>query len=107
MYEDQVFFTKVLVGTPAYVSAKCWARYRQRADSSSAIAERSTSYADGRLPFLLWAARYLDRVPEADPAVGIAVRHEIFALRHPRLCHQVARLRRLRRLPVRSDGLSR
>ena len=107
MYEDQVFFTKVLVGTPAYVSAKCWARYRQRADSSSAIAERSASYADGRLPFLLWAARYLDRVPDADSAVGIAVRHEIFALRHPRLCHQVARLRRLRRLPGRSDGLSR
>jgi glycosyltransferase involved in cell wall biosynthesis len=107
MYEDQVFFTKVLVSTPAYVSAKCWARYRQRADSSSAIAERSVPYADGRLLFLLWAARYLESLPDADSAVGSAVRDEIFALRHPRLCHQRARLQRLRHLSYRSDGLRR
>jgi glycosyltransferase involved in cell wall biosynthesis len=107
MYEDQAFFLKVLIDTPAYVSAQCWARYRQHADSCCAVFEARMSYADGRLPFLFWAAQYLNGVPDADPAVGITVRNEIFTLRHPWLDHQLARLRRLRHLPPRLDGLGR
>jgi glycosyltransferase involved in cell wall biosynthesis len=103
MYEDQVFFTKVLVDTPAYVSSKCWARYRQHAGSSSAISESSVPYADGRLPFLLWVTQYLDTLADADPAVGAAARQEIFALSHPWLHHQVTRLRRIRTRPSRSN----
>ncbi|HEY5986202.1 MAG TPA: glycosyltransferase family A protein [Streptosporangiaceae bacterium] len=102
MYEDQAFFTKVLLNTPAYVSAKCWTRYRQHAGSCSAVWERSVSYSNGRLPFLLWAARYLENQPDADPTVGAAARQEIFALRHPRLHQQFLRLRRLRGLPCRT-----
>jgi glycosyltransferase involved in cell wall biosynthesis len=101
MYEDQVFFIKVLLDTPAYVSAKCWARYRQHAGSCSAIWEDSVPYAAGRLPFLRWVARYLETLPGADPRVGAAVRQEIFALRHPWLRHQFERLGSVRGLPSR------
>jgi glycosyltransferase involved in cell wall biosynthesis len=106
MFEDQVFFTKVLADTPAYVSAKCWAKYRQHADSCGAVWERTVPYAAGRLPFLHWAARYLQTRPDADPAIGAAVRQEIYALRHPWLNRQFARLRHLRGLPFRSDVLT-
>jgi glycosyltransferase involved in cell wall biosynthesis len=104
MYEDQVFFTKVLVDTPAYVSTKCWARYRQHAGSSSAISEGSVPYADGRLPFLLWVTQYLQTLADADPAVSAAARQEIFALCHPRLHHQFTRLRRFYARPSRSNA---
>lgn len=107
MYEDQAFFTKVLIDTRAYVSGKCWARYRQHADSCSAVWEESVSYAAGRLPFLRWAARYLQTRPSADPGIGAAVRQEIFALRHPWLHQQSARLRGVvDGLPSRSDACS-
>jgi len=106
MYEDQAFFIKVLLNTPAYVSAKCWARYRQHAESCSAIWEDSVSYAAGRLPFLRWVARYLETLPDADPRVGTALRQEIFALRHPWLHRQFARLGTSRGLPHQLEARS-
>ncbi|WP_051531646.1 glycosyltransferase family 2 protein [Sphingomonas sp. URHD0057] len=36
MFEDQVFFAKILALHPVYVSGQTWAKYRQHADSSSA-----------------------------------------------------------------------
>jgi glycosyltransferase involved in cell wall biosynthesis len=106
MYEDQAFFTKVLVDTPAYVSGKCWSRYRQHANSCSAIWEKNVPYAEGRLPFLLWAARYLQALPGAGP-IRAAAKQEIFALRHPWLHRQSGRVQRLQASLWRHGPLSR
>jgi glycosyltransferase involved in cell wall biosynthesis len=38
MFEDQVFFAKVLRRFPVYVSSACWAKYRQHDRSCSALA---------------------------------------------------------------------
>ena len=39
MFEDQVFFAKLLALCPTYVSDRIWAKYRQHADSASARAD--------------------------------------------------------------------
>ena len=37
MFEDQVFFAKLLLRFPVFVSDRCWAKYRQHDRSSSAM----------------------------------------------------------------------
>lgn len=39
MFEDQLFFAKLLLLYPAYVSGRCWAKYRQHPSSASARAD--------------------------------------------------------------------
>jgi glycosyltransferase involved in cell wall biosynthesis len=55
MFEDQLFFAKVLLQHPVFVSDRCWARYRQHPGSGSAA-----SAAAGR--DLAAQTRYLRRL---------------------------------------------
>jgi glycosyltransferase involved in cell wall biosynthesis len=55
MFEDQLFFAKVLLQFPVFVSDRCWAKYRQHRTSSSA-----TSAAAGA--DLAAQIRYLGRL---------------------------------------------
>ena len=38
MFEDQIFFAKLLLAYPAYVSSQCWAKYRQHDAAASSQA---------------------------------------------------------------------
>lgn len=58
MYEDQAFFSKVLLNTPVFVSDQCWAKYRQHSASCSSQAE-TQQYYQWRLPFISWLENYL------------------------------------------------
>ena len=56
MFEDQVFFAKVLLNSPVYVSSSVWAKYRQHPESASAASKTAGA---ARLRFLRWVAQYL------------------------------------------------
>lgn len=114
MYEDQVLFAKVELGWPVFVADACWARYRQRPDSATAVSLRGQDYHAARLPFLAWMEGYL-RAQGLDERSEVwrVLREELWPCRHPRLHRlrtlprRVSRsLRRLRRL-VRTGRWSR
>jgi glycosyltransferase involved in cell wall biosynthesis len=61
MFEDQVFFAKVLLRFPVFVSDRSWARYRQHAGSSSAVSAAAGADEEERERFLRWLRRYVGR----------------------------------------------
>jgi glycosyltransferase involved in cell wall biosynthesis len=84
MYEDQVFFIKVELAAPVYVSDASWARYRQHAESTSAQAQSQT-YAVTRLPFLEWCEEYLQAHGITDPGIWRVLKRELWFCRHPKV----------------------
>jgi GT2 family glycosyltransferase/SAM-dependent methyltransferase len=56
-YEDQVFFAKVSLVTPVYVSSRCLSRYRQHPESNAT--RNSTKYREARAAFLEWLDQHL------------------------------------------------
>jgi glycosyltransferase involved in cell wall biosynthesis len=66
MFEDQVFFSKVLLNAPVFVSDRIWAMYRQHPSSASALSTASGTDEAARLRFLRWAARYLAQRGDID-----------------------------------------
>jgi hypothetical protein len=83
MYEDQIFFAKLCLRLPVYVSSGCWARYRQHPASNCAIAERSGQEAALRLTFLNWLAAYLVRHEVAERSIWRVLSSELRHARHP------------------------
>lgn len=61
MFEDQVFFAKVLLRFPVFVSDRSWARYRQHAGSTSAAAAAQRAEWAEHIRFLRWLLRYVAR----------------------------------------------
>jgi glycosyltransferase involved in cell wall biosynthesis len=59
VYEDQAFFSKVLLRAPAFVSGETWDRYRQHPDSAYALAKASGTREIARRYYLTWFRRYL------------------------------------------------
>lgn len=59
MFEDQVFFMKLALDAPVFVSSRCWARYRQRQDSHSARMESTGEVRAARARLLEWLESYL------------------------------------------------
>jgi glycosyltransferase involved in cell wall biosynthesis len=57
MFEDQIFFAKLLLAYPTYVSGKCWAKYRQHGTAASAQAAGNVRRA--HLRYLRALRRYL------------------------------------------------
>jgi glycosyltransferase involved in cell wall biosynthesis len=57
MFEDQVFFAKIMLENPVYVSTKTWAKYRQHPNSTSARISGSAVHLS-RLAFLRWLRSY-------------------------------------------------
>jgi glycosyltransferase involved in cell wall biosynthesis len=84
LYEDQVFFAKVEMHTAVYVAGSCYLKYRQHADSCSAVSADAGSYLSQRLPFLEWMSGYLDSlgIPGETP-VRRALHREFWPYRHP------------------------
>jgi glycosyltransferase involved in cell wall biosynthesis len=59
MFEDQVFFAKMLLRFPTFVSSRCWAKYRQHDLSSSALSAAALADETEQLRYLQWLGRYL------------------------------------------------
>jgi glycosyltransferase involved in cell wall biosynthesis len=92
MYEDQAFFLKLCLEFPGYVAAECWAWYRQRSDSCSALSVASGRADAERLALLDWFACYL-RSNQCDAeSVVVALRRARRAVRWPRAAPWIGRL---------------
>jgi SAM-dependent methyltransferase len=88
MFEDQVFFAKVCLREPVFVASECWDRYRQRADSTCAVAHATAQYHSGRpnpaqLTFLNWLKQYLAEQGLRETELWKAVRQAFWPYRHP------------------------
>lgn len=59
MFEDQTFFAKALLHSPAYVSDRTWAKYRQHPDSCSAVSDAAGGDPAARRRFLVWCGVYV------------------------------------------------
>jgi len=95
LYEDQVFFAKVSLSQPVFVSSECSTRYRQHPNSNCSITQETAQHATGRLAFLRWLADYLSKHGVNNGALRKALRREIWPYRHPNLdrIYQLARSR--------------
>ncbi len=60
VYEDQGFFSKMLLRAPAYASSETWDRYRQHPESCYAVSKASGGREVARHYFLRWFRGYLE-----------------------------------------------
>jgi hypothetical protein len=80
--EDQVFFAKVCLKAPVFVSSECWYRYRRHPDSCSSIALQGGQNYSARLTFLNWLEEYLKKNQVDDREVWAALRKRLWPYRH-------------------------
>jgi glycosyltransferase involved in cell wall biosynthesis len=95
LYEDQVFFTKVCLRVPVFVSSECWTRYRQHPDSCCAVGMITGEYYAARPIFLNWVEGYLSRHRIKDPEISKTLHREFWPYRHPSLHRLCGRSRHL------------
>lgn len=82
-FEDMVFWVKVSLEAPIFVSSHCWGRYRQHAESSTAVQLRDGMLGAKRL-------QYLERVEALLAAHGLqqsktwdSIQQQLWPSRHP------------------------
>ncbi|HLA98095.1 MAG TPA: glycosyltransferase family A protein [Anaerolineales bacterium] len=83
MYEDQVFYAKISLEAPIYVSERCWDQYRQHPESISALAVSSGEKQSTRLEYLEWLEKYLTKKEGLDPEIWQALRRGLWFSREP------------------------
>jgi glycosyltransferase involved in cell wall biosynthesis len=80
--EDMVFYTKVLLHKPVYVSSRCWGWYRQHSHNSGKAAMASGDWLPhqpnrARCKYLRWVKRYLEQQSCVRSTVVEALRAEL------------------------------
>ena len=83
MFEDQIFFAKLLLAYPAYVSGECWAKYRQHGSAASSQSARKVRRA--HLRYLRALRRYIVQQGERWSKERLAVDRTIARLHFKRL----------------------
>ncbi len=91
MYEDQAFFSKVLLQAPVFVANECWAKYRQHPESCSSQSETQQYYATRR-PFLNWLGNYLSEQNVQNRQVWKAFQWEKWQCDRPLLAYLLNRI---------------
>ena len=77
MYEDQAFFSKLLLQSAAHVSTQTWLKYRQHENSFSSAAKRRGQRFATRRYYLTWLRQYLRGQSEVDPRVHAVVADQL------------------------------
>jgi glycosyltransferase involved in cell wall biosynthesis len=108
MYEDQVFLVKLCLAAPVYVEDGCSERYRQHAESSSAVAIGRGEYHPlwpncSRHAFLKWLAAYGQEQGIKDASLWDVLQQELWFYRHPRL-HRLVNPLKVAALYLRASG---
>lgn len=83
LYEDQVFFSKVMLQFPVYASSQWWDRYRRRPDSCNTTARKTGQNFTLRLLYLNWLKAYLAERVIANSDIKTALQKELWPYRHP------------------------
>jgi len=88
MYEDMVFYTKVFLHEPVFVSGQCWDKYRQHKENSCSVAIDNGIFnpykpnpARGR--FLQWVESYLSQHAAEGTDVWHIVQQQLIPYRQP------------------------
>jgi glycosyltransferase involved in cell wall biosynthesis len=89
MFEDQVFFAKVLLRSPVFVSDRLWAHYRQHEHSSSVLSAAHGGHESAHVRYLLWLRRYLSRPEIGSVGDRIAVERALWHVRSDRFLRRV------------------
>jgi glycosyltransferase involved in cell wall biosynthesis len=85
MYEDQVFFSKIYLNFPTYISDCYWARYRQHQGNTGNHFSRS-SYFRERAALMEFIFRYAGPYwPTLDARTRALIRRDRWRARHPTL----------------------
>jgi glycosyltransferase involved in cell wall biosynthesis len=92
--EDQVFYSKLCLREPVYVSSESWVLYRQHSESCCVKLWNSGEYEAGKLAFFEWLERYLNSEGISDPRVWRMLRGQLWRLRYPKL-HRLSRAMRV------------
>lgn len=87
VYTDQVFYAKLALQAPIFVTHECGALYRQHSASSCAIVEKTGQAHSKRLKFLNWLEQYLSEQSNVDPEIWQALQNTLWAYRYPALAH--------------------
>jgi glycosyltransferase involved in cell wall biosynthesis len=88
MFEDQVFFSKVLLAHPVYVSGQCWAKYRQHPASTSALSGAAADEA-AQVGFLRWLRDHLSDSPDRRAGDRLAVEAALLRIVRRRIRRRV------------------
>lgn len=100
VYEDQTFYAKICLKAPVFVSSECCDKYRQHANSSCSVSEKTGQEFAARRFFLNWLTRYLAEQGVKSPLIWQELQREIKQFRHPiidrRLRHARALLDQMR-----------
>jgi glycosyltransferase involved in cell wall biosynthesis len=92
LYEDQVFFAKLYLRSPTYVSNRFWARYRRHETNEPQRRFSYARYYGERRAFLEWLAKYLADV-HLETELASVLTAELERARHPYRAALEARLR--------------
>jgi hypothetical protein len=93
LHEDQVFYVKLCLRAPVFVSDKTWYRYRRHSESCCAIAEKSGRHHEQRRVFLRWLERYLGDTGLGDNGVWRELKKARWHAEHPALARSANDLR--------------
>jgi glycosyltransferase involved in cell wall biosynthesis len=100
MFEDQVFFAKVLLRSPVFVSDRPWAQYRQHEHSSSALSSARGGDEAAHVRYLLWLRRYARRTGVGRVGDRLAIERALWNVRSHRIVRRT-RQWAARRKPTR------
>jgi glycosyltransferase involved in cell wall biosynthesis len=97
MYEDQIFFAKVTLKAPVFVSGECWSRHRQHSESSSSVWRKTGQYysAEPNVAFLEWIKSYLYAQGMEDPTMEKILHERLWRYHHPVLFRMFRKLRHI------------
>ena len=83
LYEDQVFYAKVCLKAPVFVSDQCWDKYRQHQESACAVAGKTGVNRSAHLTFLNWIEEYLSQQGVKNAEVWEALQKKLRPYRQP------------------------
>lgn len=90
IYTDQVFYAKLSLQVPIFVTDQCGALYRQHPTSSCAMVEKTGQTLAARLKFLNWLEEYLSEQDNKDPEIWRSLQKTLWPYRHPSLVRLLA-----------------
>ncbi len=88
LYEDEALCAKIFVFSPAYVSSKCWSRYRLHAGMASAAAVKTKQWLFQKLnpaemKYLTWLEHHLRQSGLEGSRVWDVLQKALWPYRHP------------------------
>ena len=95
LYEDQVFYAKVCLSTPVFVSDDCLERYRRHAGSLCVLSERTDADQIWRRRYLRWLSQYVSDAAIVNRDLSRALRAQRWIWGDDRSEHQPRWLQRL------------